>query len=160
MRDVYRDILNERLPAYGVSIENTSDRLAAFYEITNTYLSVFGVFGGLGMITGIAGLGFVLLRNFNRRKREFALMLATGFTPSKVKKMVFSEQVLIIFAGIVSGVIPAIFATLPSLRTHHEIPWLYLAVVILVIFLTGVMAVFLATVSIKKDSLISELRKD
>ena len=28
-----------------------------FYEVTNTYLSVFGVFGALGMITGIAGLG-------------------------------------------------------------------------------------------------------
>jgi ABC-type antimicrobial peptide transport system permease subunit len=159
-RTSYREILNDRFSLSGVNIENTSDRLAAFYEITNTYLSVFGVFGGLGMITGIAGLAFVLLRNFNRRKREFALMLATGFTPSKIKKMVFSEQILIIIAGIVSGLIPAIVATLPSLRTNHEIPWIYLAVIILVIFLTGVFAVLLSTRSIKQDNLISVIRKD
>ena len=48
------------LQNYGVNIEKTTDRLASFYEVTNTYLSVFGVFGALGMIIGIAGLGFVL----------------------------------------------------------------------------------------------------
>ncbi len=157
---LYRNVLNERLTGSGTNIENTSDRLAAFYEITNTYLSVFGVFGGLGMITGIAGLGFVLLRNYNRRKREFALMLATGFPSSRVKKMVFSEQMLILFAGIISGIIPAIVATLPSLRTNHEIPWLYLTIIVLVIFLTGAIAVFFSTRSIRVDNLISSLRKD
>ena len=55
-------LLNDRLENYGVKVEKTNDRLASFYEVTNTYLSVFGVFGALGMITGIAGLGFVLLQ--------------------------------------------------------------------------------------------------
>ncbi len=159
-RDIYRNILNERLSGQGAIIENTSDRLAAFYQITNTYLSVFGVFGGLGMITGIAGLGFVLLRNYNRRKREFALMLATGFSPSKIRRMVFSGQILILFTGIVAGVIPAIIATLPSLRSNHEIPWLYLSAIILAIFITGILSVFFSTRSIQEKNLIISIRKD
>ena len=69
-----------------LKLKRLSDRLASFYEVTNTYLSVFGVFGALGMITGIAGLGFVLLRNYNYRRREFALMLATGFNVKKIRE--------------------------------------------------------------------------
>ena len=99
------------LENYGMNIEKTTDRLASFYEVTNTYLSVFGVFGALGMISGIAGLGFVLLRNYNQRKQEFALMLATGFHIKKIRQNDSSEQVLILFAGVSSGIISALVAT-------------------------------------------------
>lgn len=156
----YRELLVERLSGYGVVVEKTSDRLSAFYEITNTYLSVFGVFGALGMITGIAGLGFVLLRNYNSRKREFALMLATGFTPSRLRKMIFSEQVLILIVGIISGVIPAVVATMPSLRSNHEIPWLYLTLIVMAIFITGVVAMIFSSRGIRGNYLISAIRRD
>lgn len=152
--------LNERLSGYGITIEKTSDRLANFYQITNTYLSVFGVFGGLGMITGIAGLGFVLLRNYSRRRREFALMLATGFSFRKIRRMIFSEQILILSAGVLSGIVPAIVATLPSIRSSHELPWLYLAVIVALIFLTGLIAVLVSTNSIKQESLIQSIRRE
>lgn len=152
--------LNERLSGYGISIEKSSDRLANFYQVTNTYLSVFGVFGGLGMITGIAGLGFVLLRNYNRRRREFALMLATGFSFKKIREMMFSEQLLILSAGVISGILPAIIATLPSIRSSHELPWLYLSAMIALVLLTGLLAILLSTRSIRQESLIQALRKD
>lgn len=152
--------LNERFSGYGITIEKTSDRLANFYQITNTYLSVFGVFGGLGMITGIAGLGFVLLRNYSRRRREFALMLATGFSFRKIRRMILSEQILILSAGVLSGIVPAIIATLPSIRSSHELPWLYLAVIIALIFLTGLLAVLVSTHSIKQESLIQSIRRE
>jgi len=51
------------------------------------------------MIIGIIGLGFILLRNFNQRKKEFALMLAVGFQAAKIRRMIISEQLLILFAG-------------------------------------------------------------
>ncbi|HLN56749.1 MAG TPA: ABC transporter permease [Bacteroidales bacterium] len=156
----YRNILLERLSGNGADVEYTSDRLAAFYEITNTYLSVFGVFGGLGMITGIAGLGFVLLRNYSRRKREFALMLSVGFTPSRIRKMVLSEQLLILSAGVISGVIPAVIATLPSIDGNHEIPWMYLITIIAAIFFTGALAAYFSTGAIRENNLISALRRD
>ena len=112
----YVSALNERLTNYGVRIEQTGDRLAAFYEVTNTYLMVFGAFGALGMIIGIAGLGFVLLRNFNYRRKEFALMMSTGYTVRKIRNMIFSDHMLIMLAGIVSGFVPALIATFPSLE--------------------------------------------
>ncbi len=158
--DLYAGRLNDRLGNYGIKIERTDDRLASFYQVTNTYLSVFGVFGVLGMITGIAGLGFVLLRNYNYRRREFALMLASGFKMGSIRKTIFSEQLAILIAGIVAGVLPAAIATLPSLKNNAGVPWLYLGTMIAVIFLTGLAALIISLRSVTGSSLTASLKKE
>ena len=158
--DLYKAILDERLANYGLNIELTTERLRAFYVVTNTYLSVFGVFGAMGMITGVAGLGFVLLRNYNRRKREFALMLATGYTIKQIRNSILSEQVLILFVGVISGSVSAVIATLPSLISGQDIPWIYLIMMILVISVTGLTAIFLSIRSVSGSELISSLKKE
>jgi len=160
LTEVYKNILKERLNNHGIYIESTNDRLASFYQVTNTYLSVFGVFGAFGMITGIAGLGFVLLRNFNHRKKEFSLMLATGFSPKKIKRVILSEQVLILFAGVISGVVSAIVATFPSVRNSPDIPWAYLIVMVFGIIFTGLVTLFFSARIVTTDSLTSNLKKD
>ncbi len=156
----YQSTLNERLDNHGIIIEKTGDRLASFYAVTNTYLSVFGVFGALGMIIGIAGLGFVVLRTYNQRKKEFALLLALGFTKSKISNMIFSEQMLILFAGLMAGITSAIIATFPSVTNSPDIPWAYLILIIFVIGVTGLAAIKLSIRSIMKDSLIGNLKKE
>ena len=160
LADLYGSALKERLEKYGVRVERTNDRLAAFYEVTNTYLSVFGVFGALGMVTAIAGLGFVLLRNYNYRKKEFALLMATGFKVSRIRRLIFSEQMGILIAGVIAGVIPAILATLPSLKNNANIPWLYLISMIIIIFLTGTAALLVSLKSVTGSSLTSSLKKE
>jgi len=79
LTDLYKNTLNEKLENYGENSEKTVDRLASFYKVTNTYLSVFGVFGVLGMITGLPGWDLFFSGIITQRKQEFALMLATGF---------------------------------------------------------------------------------
>ena len=158
--DLYKNVLNDRLENYSVSIEKTSYRLASFQEVTNTYLSVFGIFGAMGMIIGVAGLGFVLLRNYNQRKQEFAIMLATGFRIKWIRRMILSEQVLILFAGVSSGIVSAILATSSSLKNSRDIPWIYLVVMIVVIVLTGLFAMLLSVRSVTNASLIVSLRKE
>jgi ABC-type antimicrobial peptide transport system permease subunit len=160
LTDLYKSSLKERLGNYGVNIEKTSDRLASFYKVTNTYLSVFGVFGAFGMIIGVAGLGFVLLRNYNQRKQEFALMVAAGFHVKNIRGMILSEQKLILFAGISTGIVSALVATSSSISDSPEIPWLFLILVILAIMLTGLIAMFLSVRSVTKESLIASLKKE
>jgi ABC-type antimicrobial peptide transport system permease subunit len=155
-----RKTLNDRFGNYGISIENTVDRLASFYEVTNTYLAVFGVFGAFGMIIGIAGLGFILLRNYNHRKKEFALMLATGFHIKTIKSMLLSEQLRILFAGLTAGIISAIAATYPSIMSSPDIPWLFMGIMVLLIVLTGLAAILLSVRTISTHSLISSLKKE
>ena len=156
----YKSTLNERLENYGINIELTTARLASFYEVTNTYLSVFGVFGALGMIIGIAGLGFVLLRNYNYRKREFALMLSTGFPVKRIRRIILSEQMLILFAGVTSGVISAVVATLPSLTNSADIPWLFLGMMVSAIIITGLATLVISVRAVTNESLTTSLKKE
>jgi ABC-type antimicrobial peptide transport system permease subunit len=158
--DLYKSTLDERLVNYGVNVEKTTDRLAAFYNVTNTYLSVFSVFGALGMIIGIIGLGFVLLRNYTQRKQEFALMLATGFQIKRIRGMIFSEQLLIILAGTSAGIVSAIIATLPSLRNNAEVPWIFMIIVVVTIVLTGIIALLVSVRSVTSQSLTATLKKE
>ena len=160
LTDLYRNTLDERLGNYGIIIEKTSDRLTTFYRVTNTYLSVFGIFGAFGMIIGIAGLGFVLLRNYNQRKNEFALMLATGFHVKRIRKMILSEQMIILFAGVTIGMASAFIATSSSLKNRPDIPWLFLILIILAIIITGLIAMLLSVRTVTKDSLITSLKKE
>ena len=160
LADLYSSSLNERLEGFGVKVQKTNDRLASFYEVTNTYLSVFGVFGALGMITGIAGLGFVLLRNYNYRKREFALMMAAGFKIKKIRNLILGEQMLILVAGMASGMIPAVIATLPSLKSNNDIPWIYLLSMIMVIFFTGFVVLRISLKAVTGNSLTASLKKE
>lgn len=156
----YENALNGILEPYGPEIELTGDRLAEFNQVSNTYLTVFMTLGGFGMLLGITGLGFILLRNFNLRKREFALLLSTGYTPGRIRKIIFREHIIILFAGIVSGTIPAIIATLPSISSGAEIPFMLLFIMILSIFSAGFAAILLSSRSLNKDNLIAVLRGD
>lgn len=159
-KGLFRNTLKERLDNYGVSIEDTGERLASFYEVTNTYLSVFGVFVAFGMIIGIAGLGFVHLRNYNQRKQEFALMLATGFHIKIIKRMLLSEQIQILFTGVAAGTISAIVATYPSIKASPDIPWLFLGIMVLLIVLTGISTIFVSVRSLTTSSLIASLKRE
>ena len=156
----YKNILDERLSSYGINTEKTTERLKSFNEVTNTYLSVFGVFGALGMIIGIAGLGFVLLRNYGQRKGEFAIMLAIGFSMRMIRKMILTEQIKILFAGVFSGLISAIVATFPSIKGSPDIPWVFLFVMVFSITTTGLFALLLSVRAVSGESLTASLKKD
>jgi putative ABC transport system permease protein len=160
MAETYKNAFEQNFEGNGITAELTTHRLASFYQVTNTYLSVFSFFGLLGMVTGIAGLGFVLLRNYNRRKKEFALLLCCGVPISQIRKMIFSEQILILIAGVSAGVVSAIVATLPSLIKNPVVPWFYMGVMIASILITGIVSLSLSVRSITGKSLISSLKSE
>jgi ABC-type antimicrobial peptide transport system permease subunit len=158
--ELIRSTLNDRFENYGLSIEKTNDRLASFYTVSNTYLSVFAIFGALGMIIGIIGLGFVLLRNFSERKKEFALMLAVGFKAAKIRRMILSEQLLILFAGVFSGIFSAAVATSDSIMNHAKIPWMFMLLMVLALMVTGSLVLAISVRSVTRKSLIGSLKKE
>jgi putative ABC transport system permease protein len=158
--DLYTDVLNTRFENYGIDVQPARTRLATFFQVTNTYLSVFTILGGLGMILGVIGLGFVLRRNYNSRKREFALMMATGFSEKSLRKMILKEQVVMLITGIMTGLISSIVATLVSIAHGPDIPWISLAIIISGIILTGLTSLFVSVRGIRQGPLVTSLRKE
>lgn len=100
---------------FGMVITPASQRLAEFNSVTNTYLSVFMLLSALGIIIGTIGLGIVLLRNVAERKTELALYQSLGFTKNLVFRIIFTENLIILFAGIAIGSVSAFAGIIPSL---------------------------------------------
>jgi len=158
--ELYKNILTERLSEFGVHFESAGEKLSSFFVVTNTYLSVFTVLGGIGMILGVVGLGFMLLSNFNRRKRDFGLMMAAGFSVSSIRKILFAEQALILLAGTFTGFISALVATRPSLVQNSDVPWKTILIMVLLIIVAGLTALAVAVRSIRREVLIAQIRKE
>ena len=156
----YQNFLKERLSNYGISVVPAIDRLASFFEVTNTYLAVFTILGAFGMVLGVFGLGFILLRNYNQRKREFAAMAAMGYSIRSLRRMILRDQIQILVAGLFIGSVSAIMATIPSIVNGSEIPWLFLLSMSLSIFIAGFISLTISISTIRNDSLISNLRKE
>lgn len=158
LTETYRNTLSERLSEFGVHFETTGERLSSFFVVTNTYLSVFTILGSIGLILGVAGLGFILLRNFNHRKKDFGIMMATGFSEGAIRRILLKEQIRILILGVITGLFPALIATRSSLENSSQIPWPVLAVMIVLVMFAGLTALLVSIMSIKKDTILSTIR--
>lgn len=158
--DLYRETLNERLSEFGIHFESAAERLSSFFVVTNTYLSVFTILGGIGIILGVTGLGFVLIRNYDARKRDFGLMLAAGFSIGSIRSMLFREQAVILVAGIMTGLIPALLATRPSIMSNSDVPWKTIAIMVTLILAAGLAALAVSVRTIRKEALTAKTRKE
>ncbi len=158
--ELYMKSLSDGLSSYGTELSPSYEKLASFYIVTNTYLTVFLTLGGFGLIMGVLGLGFVLLRNLYIRKTEYALMIAEGFGLSGLRKMILGEHALILLAGIFTGTVPALISTLPSLLSDTKVPFALLGSIILAIALTGLASIYITVKRIVGRSLTESLRKE
>jgi ABC-type antimicrobial peptide transport system permease subunit len=111
-------------------------------------------------VLGVIGLGFVLMRNFNQRKSEFALMMATGYTQNKIRALIFGDQVLVLLWGILTGTSSGLIATLPSIKGNYEMPWSIILIMIFVILIVGLLALWLSVRGVNSKKLVIQLRKE
>lgn len=153
--------LKSRWIDYGVSISSASERLAAFYSVTNTYLNIFMILGGLGVILGTMGMGIVLMRNMLDRKHELAVLKALGFTHKQLLRLVVLENFWLLLTGMVIGIFSALIGILPSLLSPaFQIPGYFLMVLVVSVFFSGSVWILLASHWAVKRDLGNELRND
>jgi hypothetical protein len=152
--------LEERLADYGLDVMSTAERLAVFHRVENTYLSTFQSLGALGLLLGTAGLGVVLLRNVLERRRELALLRATGYRSRDLAVMVFAENGLLLAAGLAMGAACALIAIAPAfLARGGRLPW-SLPVLLGAVLAAGLLASYLAARSAARMPLLEALRAE
>ena len=123
---------------YGMEISYTSKRLAEFNSIENTYLSIFLLLGGFGIIIGVIGLGIVLARNILERKNEFVLLQAIGYQRRIIVRMLITENIFLLILGILTGVLSAFVGTIHVfLSSNIDVPWNIILLIIAGIFANG-----------------------
>lgn len=157
---VIRQLLSE-LRDFGLVLTPAQERMAAFSAVENTYLSIFTVLGGLGLVLGSIALGLVVLRNLLERRGELAMLRAVGFDKSLLKRMVFYEHWGLMLAGLVCGVMAAVVAVIPAMRSlGGQVPYVSLVATVLVIGLSGAMWVWIAGTLAVRGRLLDALRNE
>jgi len=153
--------LSERLTDFGLGISSAKKRLAAFSEIESTYLSIFQILGGLGLVLGSIGLGLVVLRNMLERRNELAMLRAVGFNKATLKRMVFYEHSGLMLAGLAWGIAAALLAVAPALKAPGAaLPYLSLALTAGIIALSGAVWIWLATLAALSGEMLDALRSE
>jgi ABC-type antimicrobial peptide transport system permease subunit len=156
------ELLNKNLIDYGIEIIKTNERLSEFNSVTNTYLSVFMILGGLGLIIGSFGIGILLFRNLTERKQEMALLMAVGFSRQQIFKLIFSENLFLIIIGMTIGLASSFIGILPSLITlnFHTPDPLFLFLLLILIFINALLWIYLPIFKALKENIITSLRSE
>lgn len=156
-----REHLTAQLGDRGLELVPAAQRLAEFNAVENTYLSIFQVLGGLGILLGSAGLGIVVARNVLERRREFGLLEAVGFNPAQLRALVFAEHRWLIVAALGIGSVSAIVAVSPGiLQKGASFPWGQLSILFVGMAALSVFWVWLATRLALRGSQLSALREE
>ena len=137
--------LGQELDAFAVSVEHTADRLAAYRQVANTYLSTFQTLGSLGLLLGTVGLAVVLLRGLIERRSELALLSAIGFRPARRLGLVLAENVSLLLVGLLAGTLCALVGVLPAVvSAGRTIRLSGLVAAMVAVLLTGLVVLTLA----------------
>lgn len=158
--DEVKQELERALSDVGIVAMPTPQRLALFSAVENTYLTIFGVLGGLGLVLGCIGLALVVLRNVLERRSELALMRSVGFTPGKLRWLVLSEHWTLVVLGLLLGVIAAALAIVPALQHETDLPVTSLAVTLIAIGVSALAWTAVAAGMAVRGRLVEALRNE
>ncbi len=160
VRDGAARALEEAFSDFGFVAEDAARRLESFHRVENTYLSTFQALGGLGLALGCLGLVAVVARNVLERRRELALLGASGYTGGDLQVVVAAEHLSLVAAGLIVGVAAALVAVAPVLYARGgALPWTAL-VWLAPVAVAGLLSATLATRRVRRLPLVPSLRRE
>jgi hypothetical protein len=146
----------------GADAVSTVARLAEFHAVENTYLSTFKTLGGLGLLVGTVGLAAVLLRNVLERRRELALLGATGYRRGHIFAIIVAENALLLAWGLAAGAVSAVVAIAPAVveRGGRLPATADAALLMIAVFAAGLVSSAVATSAALRTPLLDALRAE
>ena len=145
----------------GADAVSTSERLAAFHTVENTYLSTFQTLGGLGLLVGTIGLATVVLRNVLERRRELALLGAVGYDRAHIFTIVIAENLLLLAWGLAIGTACALVAIAPTVfERGGRLPLTSSGWLLVAVFAAGLLSSIVATRAALRTPLLAALRSE
>ncbi|MFC1636629.1 FtsX-like permease family protein [Planctomycetota bacterium] len=153
--------LSSGLRDFGLALTPAARRLADFSAVENTYLSIFQLLGGLGLVLGSVGLGLVVLRNVLDRRGELAMLWAVGFDKVALRKMIFHEHSGLMLFGLVCGIVAALVAVGPALKSPgSDVGYLSLGLTVAVIGISGMIWIWMAAALALSGRMMDALRNE
>ena len=115
----------------------TTERLAMYNEVTDTYLSIFMTLGSIGLLLGIFSLVIVIRKSLTHDRASIEYMLLMGFSPSSLNRILYRENVIAPICAILIGFIGSIIGIGTQYSAVSLIIWFSaLIIVIILLYLT------------------------
>lgn len=153
--------LTRQLEQRGLALEPAKQRLEAFLAVQNTYIGIFTILGGLGVLLGTAGLGVLVARHVLERRGELGLMQALGFRSGALRRLILGEHAALLVIGVLLGSLTAALAVFPALQQGGgDLPLGFLGSLIGGILLLGLLICLLATIFAVRGKLIESIRRE
>ncbi len=156
-----KQMLENNFQNVGIIVSSTKERLALFYSVTNTYLDIFISLGGIALILSLIGTAVLIARVVNEQKSELAMLQAMGISRYIILKIIFIENGLILFTGIVVGTVSAVVATIPSIVSNFvSLPVSLISTLLIACLLNGTFWIyFISSRTLNKD-ILQDLRNN
>jgi len=153
--------MSRQMQDYGMQVTPAPQRLARFLEVQNTYLSIFQLLGGLGVLLGTAGLGMVVARNLLERRGELAVLRAVGYSHGRLFRLAFTEHAFLLGLGLIGGVASGLVAIIPAMRSPAvSVPYGLITATLAAVAAVGAACVWVATVASLRGPLLTALRDE
>lgn len=153
--------LTQRMSTIGLDVTTALDRLREFHAVESTYLAMFLVLGGLGLLLGTVGMGVVVLRNVMERRAELATLRCLGFSRSQTLLLLIAEHWLLLTAGLTIGTLASIVAIWPNLQTPGmHVPIAGIVTILAAILILGLVGIALAAQLAIRGMTLSALRDE
>jgi ABC-type antimicrobial peptide transport system permease subunit len=159
-REKVAAILDAGLRANGMTVTPAKDKVAGFQAVVGSYLTLFQLLGGFGLVLGVLGLAVVLVRGVAERAGELALLRAVGYSSAALRRLVLAETLFLLVLGLVVGVVAAAGSVAPQSAAELGTPLGRLAVVLAFVAVTGVLAATAATRLALRVPLVPALRAE
>jgi ABC-type lipoprotein release transport system permease subunit len=155
------EYLSQRLGTRGFDPMASVERLKEFYVVESSYLRMFLVLGGLGLLLGSAGMGILVLRHVMERRGELALLRAVGYTRDQAAGVVMAEHRFLVLAGLLAGTLASALAIAPSaLRPENHLPFGLLGLFLVGTALLSLAWIWIATRVALRAPLVPALRHE
>jgi len=153
--------LTRQLEQRGLALEPARQRLEVFLSVQNTYIGIFTVLGGLGVLLGTAGIGVLIARHVLERRGELGLMQALGFRAGSLRVMILGEHSVLLLLGLLLGVVTAAIAVTPRLiESGGGVPVAFLGQLIAAVLGFGLVVCIIAVSTAVRGHLTDAIRRE
>ncbi|MBN2063659.1 MAG: ABC transporter permease [Sedimentisphaerales bacterium] len=138
--------LEEQLSEYGPEIRPAGEILAELYGVENTYMSLFALLGGMGMIMGNFLLALTVLQSCQSCRRDHAILRALGYSRQQLLRQITRSYALAAITGLGLGIMAALYAIWPKIISNYaSLPVKMVAALTVAIALVALLSIITAS---------------
>jgi len=130
-----RQLMSQALANYGLQLVSCNERLREFNSVTDSYLTIFLMLGGLGLLIGLFGMLLVVRRGLLDRAREISTLLAIGFDAGFIKRQLFRESMAVPVYAVIVGTLAALVAVISAIPAVSLFTWATMLAIIVLLMI-------------------------